>query len=130
MNFLSSSISVDSAVSFMPVSVLVLIWLLWFIQNRNATCGKHKEEILRQIRLLERSETCLNFENADVFEPVGDLQFQDAEPTAVPEKNCASFKDQWESLAVPDHEVGLLWLFHNCKQLVLSAALYVCNMTL
>nr|AIS92910.1 zinc finger protein CONSTANS-LIKE 10 [Lagerstroemia indica] len=80
-------------------------------KNRNATCGKHKEEILRQIRLLERSETCLNFENADVLEPVGDLQFQDAGPTAIPEKNCLGFKDHWESLVVPDHEaVAFQWL--------------------
>ncbi|KAK4792360.1 hypothetical protein SAY86_022795 [Trapa natans] len=73
-------------------------------KNRNATCGKHKEEIIRQIRLLARSETCTNLEDAGALEPVLDLQFPDSEPTPKSQNNYANFNDQWESLAVPDPE--------------------------
>ncbi|KAL1226297.1 Zinc finger protein CONSTANS-LIKE 13 [Cardamine amara subsp. amara] len=36
-------------------------------KNRHATCGKHKDEMIRQLRELARSEpTCLKFEDIDV----------------------------------------------------------------
>ncbi|KAK4741584.1 hypothetical protein SAY87_025172 [Trapa incisa] len=80
-------------------------------RNRNATCGKRREEILRQIRLLASSETYLNLEDPGVCEPVLDLQFQDSKPTPKSENNYASFGDQWESLAAPDSEVvAFQWL--------------------
>ncbi|PKI37169.1 hypothetical protein CRG98_042432 [Punica granatum] len=80
-------------------------------KNRNATCGKHKEEILRQIRLLATSETCLNFENVDAFEPVRDDQFLDLNPASItgnPDTGCEGHGDPF---AVPDHEaVTFQWL--------------------
>ncbi|XP_030552482.1 zinc finger protein CONSTANS-LIKE 13 [Rhodamnia argentea] len=40
-------------------------------KNRNATCGLHKKEMLRQLRLLAKPESNLNFERGEI-EPLDD----------------------------------------------------------
>lgn len=39
--------------------------LFFLIQNRNASCGQHKEEVLQQLRELAKSEPTLSFDNTD-----------------------------------------------------------------
>ncbi|XP_030462888.2 zinc finger protein CONSTANS-LIKE 13 isoform X2 [Syzygium oleosum] len=41
-------------------------------KNRNATCGQHKKEMLRQLRLLAKPESNLNFEGGEI-EPLDDF---------------------------------------------------------
>ncbi|KAJ0110870.1 hypothetical protein Patl1_01082 [Pistacia atlantica] len=84
--------------------------ILLLNQNRNAACGKHKEEMLCQLRQLSKLKSELNYENADA-EPI--IRFkssvpdqnlqpaniytgsgQDAEPISYPasEYLCAKFE--------------------------------------
>lgn len=77
----------------------ILTWfgILLLNQNRNAACGRHKEEIFRQLRVLVKSEPNLFSENVDV-KPLKSLASEqnmqrgslftgfehDAEPTVFP----------------------------------------------
>lgn len=56
-------------------SILFCWYVLKYSQNRHATCGKHKDEMIRQLRELARSEpSCLKFEAIDAELDAG-LQF-------------------------------------------------------
>lgn len=68
-------------------------------QNRNATCGRQKEEILHQLGQLAKLEPNFSSENADIDTSIGfhPLVPELNRPTAMPH-------DPGQNL-LPDHEV-------------------------
>lgn len=89
--------------------------LTWFrvlllYQNRNAACGKHKEEMLCQLRQLSKLKSELNYENPDA-EPI--IRFE----SSVPDQNLqpvniytGSGQDA-EPISYPASEVKSCFIF-------------------
>ena len=76
-------------------------------QNRNAKCGRHKEEILSQLRVVAKSEPNLMNEDLDLN---SFMSFQSPETEQHMRSGgfCTSFEQDAEPLAFPAYEVMLL----------------------
>lgn len=101
--------------------VKVCFFLIYFWnQNRNAACGKHKEEILCQLRELSKLEPN---SSDDQDETVPTIGFQSVESA----QNCplrfkgSGFMQNSDQHVVPSSEVNLLsllMLFHSLLLLI------------
>lgn len=84
--------------------------MLLLNQNRNAACGRHKEEILSQLRTLAKSEPNLMNENVDLNSFMS-FQCLESEQNMQSGGFCTSFEHDAEPLAFPAYEVMLLSCF-------------------
>lgn len=69
-------------------------------KNRNAACGRYKEEILGQLRHLMKFEPSLNSENVDV-EPLSSFQSLGPQQSVHPEHMSTGFRNDADQFAFP-----------------------------
>lgn len=92
------------------VAILTWFGLLLLNQNRNAACGRRKEEILSQLRTLAKSEPNLMNENVDLNSFMS-FQCLESEQNMQSGGFCTNFEHDAEPLAFPAYEVMLLLCF-------------------
>lgn len=95
-----SNETVDSAHTFQAMGVPPLP------KNRNAVCGKHKQEILRQLREMAKTEP--NFSGSlDDLDPFADFESQDPGKCYLRDSS-PEFEHNAEPISIPSHEADEL----------------------
>lgn len=87
--------------------MLYITWftVLFFYQNRNASCGQHKDEILQQLRELAKSEPTLSFGKTDVEAIVGFQSLIPDNDNLQPGCVHTSCKNDTDPISFPAYEV-------------------------
>lgn len=87
--------------------MLYITWftVLFFYQNRNASCGQHKDEILKQLRELAKSEPTLSFGKTDVEAIVGFQSLIPDNDNLQPGCVHTSCKNDTDPISFPAYEV-------------------------
>lgn len=79
--------------------------MLLLLQNRNAVCGEHKDEMLHQLRELAKLEP--NSDNGDEGDIERLIEFQPLVPqhNVQPQDTCADFEHNSKQGIHPQYEV-------------------------
>ncbi|KAK9945590.1 hypothetical protein M0R45_011098 [Rubus argutus] len=98
-----SVVSLDDMIVSNPAHKFQAMGVPPLPKNRNAACGRHKEEILNQLRTLAKSEPNLMNENVDLNSFMS-FQCLESEQNMQSGGFCTSFEHDAEPLAFPAYE--------------------------